>query len=122
MDGAPHDVLLPSLLLGRIAAELERCREILSRVEHSVHDIIDHHRLPQDAGSWQRNLQDIDLLEQHLGDLAHCLSNAARDPALLTTPSLEARQILDGLRLDDLRQRLAGRNLHPRRPRDVDLF
>lgn len=108
-DRAAPEPLYPTSLLDRVAAELLQCRAILSRIEHSVHDILDHHRAGGDARSWQRNLQDIDLLEQNLGDLALCLQIAARDPVLVTAGGLEPRPILAPLRLDALRQRLSGR-------------
>jgi hypothetical protein len=122
-DRAPPEPLYPTSLLDRVAAELLQCRAILSRVEHSVHDILDQHRAGGDERSWQRNLQDIDLLEQNLGDLALCLQNAARDPVLASAQGLEARPILAPLRLDDLRQRLTGRiSSATARATDVEVF
>lgn len=100
--------LLTSALLAQVAEELLRCRTILARIEHSVHAVIDSHPASSETRAWHRNLQDIDLLEQNLGDLARCLSAAAAAPALQGTPPLSPVQVLGDLTLDDLRQRLRG--------------
>ena len=100
--------LLAADLLAQVAAELLHCKAILSRIEHSVHAVIDSHPASAETRSWQRNLQDIDLLEQQLGDLARCLTATAAEPALQEARALSIRQVLGDLTLDDLRQRLRG--------------
>jgi hypothetical protein len=96
-------------LLQRIAAELLHCRAILSRIEHSVHGALEAPSAQMQQGSWQRNLQDIDLLEQNLGELALCLAAVAAEPAMQTAAELSEAHVLGRLRLEDLRHRLNGR-------------
>ena len=96
-------------LLQRIAAELLHCRAILSRIEHSVHVAFEVPAAQLPSGSWQRNLQDIDLLEQNLGELALCLAAVAAEPALQIAADLNEVHVLGRLRLEDLRHRLHGR-------------
>jgi hypothetical protein len=100
--------LLPSALLAQVAEELLRCRAILSRIEHSVHAVIDSHPASSETRAWHRNLQDIDLLEQNLADLARCLCATSAEPALQGGLPLSAVGVLGDLTLDDLRQRLRG--------------
>lgn len=101
--------LLPADLLTQVVAELLHCKSILSRVEHSVHCIIDSHPNSSETRSWQRNLQDIDLLEQQLADLARCLTATAAEPAIREARALSILQVMGDLTLDDMRQRLLGR-------------
>ncbi len=110
MHEAVAPPLLPADLLVQVAAELSHCKSILSRIEHSVHAVIDSHPASSETRSWQRNLQDIDLLEQQLGDLARCLTAAAAEPAVQEARPLSILQVMGDLTLDDLRQRLLGRS------------
>ena len=96
-------------LVQRIAAELLQCRAILSRIEHSVHAALEATPPQVPALSWQKNMQEIDLLEQTLGDLALCLSALAAEPALRDAPDLRYAHVLGRLRLEGLRHRLHGR-------------
>jgi hypothetical protein len=96
-------------LLQRIAAELLHCQAILARIEHSVHAALQVPTPVSPPITWQSNLQDIDLLEQNLGDLAMCLSAIAGEPLLRATADLSAAKVLGPLRLNDLRQRLHGK-------------
>lgn len=105
---SPAPPLPPATLLSRVAVELLQCKAILSRIEHSIHAVLDSHPASAETRSWQGNLQDIDLLEQQLGDLARCLRATAADPALAGAEALAATQVLGELHLDDLRQRLRG--------------
>lgn len=100
--------LVPGALLAQVAEELMRCRAILSRIEHSVHAMIDSHPASAETRHWHRNLQDIDLLEQNLADLARCLGATAAEPALQDARPLSPVQVLGDLTLHDLRQRLRG--------------
>lgn len=100
--------LLPGALLAQVSEELLRCRAILSRIEHSVHAMIDSHPASAETRQWHRNLQDIDLLEQNLADLARCLGATAAEPALQDARALSPVQVLGDLTLHDLRQRLRG--------------
>ena len=93
-------------LLQRIAIELLQCQAILSRIEHSVHVALDALAPLVPALSLQKNMQDIDLLEQNLADLALCLSAVAAEPALQAAQDLNEAHVLGRLRLEDLRHRL----------------
>ena len=103
--------LLPAALLAQVAEELLRCRKILSRIEHSVHAVIESHPASAETRAWHRNLQDIDLLEQNLADLARCLLATATQSALQGETALSPAEVLGDLTLHDLRQRLRG-HLH----------
>lgn len=100
--------LLPGALLAQVAEELLRCRAILSRIEHSVHAMIDSHPASSETRAWHKNLQDIDLLEQNLADLARCLGAASAAPAIQEATALSPVDVLGDLTLHDLRQRLRG--------------
>lgn len=122
MHEAVAPPLLPAHLLTQVVAELLHCKSILSRIEHSVHAVIDSHPASSDTRSWQRNLQDIDLLEQQLGDLARCLSATAAEPAMQEARALSILQVLGDLTLDDLRQRLLGRSQAFGQSAEVEFF
>lgn len=109
-------------LLQRIAAELLQCRAMLSRIEHSVHAALEAPIAQVGSGSWQRNMQDIDLLEQYLGELALCLVAVAAEPALQMTADLSEAHVLGRLRLEDLRHRLQGRPSHAEPADHIELF
>ena len=109
-------------LLQRIAAELLQCRAMLSRIEHSVHVAFDAPTAQVPSGSWQKNLQAIDLLEQYLGELAICLAAVAAEPALQGAADLREAHVLGRLRLEDLRHRLHGRPSHTEPADPIELF
>lgn len=109
-------------LLQRIAEELVQCRAILSRIEHSVHQSLEGAVTPDAPLSWQKNLQDIDLLEQNLGDLALCLTATAEQPAIGAVHDLNEAQVLGPLRLEDLRHRLHGKPTRPERADPIEIF
>jgi len=121
MMAAPIAVLSAGPLLKRIAEELVQCQAILSRIEHSVHLSLDGPAAQVAPLSWQKNLQDIDLLEQNLGDLALCLSAIADQPPVRTLCDLNEAQVLGPLRLEDLRHRLHGKpaRLEPADPIEI---
>jgi hypothetical protein len=114
--------LLPADLLAQVAAELLHCKAILSRIEHSVHAVIDSHPASSETRSWQRNLQDIDLLAQQLGDLARCLTATAAEPAVKEARALSILQVMGDLTLDDLRQRLLGQSDALSKSLEVEFF
>ena len=122
MAAPEPDGLGPAPLLERVAIEILHCRSILSRIEQSVHDILDHGPPGVATRSWQKNMQDIDLLEQNLGDLARCLHAAATDPATQAADGLNETRVLGHLRLDDLRQRLRGRTAQIGQAATVEFF
>lgn len=109
-------------LLQRIAEELVQCQAILARIEHSVHLSLDGPAAQVAPLSWQKNLQDIDLLEQNLGDLALCLSAIAEQPAMRAVADLNEAHVLGPLRLEDLRHRLHGKPERPERADPIELF
>lgn len=109
-------------LLKRIAQELLQCRSILARIEHSVHLTLDGPAAQTVPLAWQKNLQDIDLLEQNLGDLATCLSAVAEQPAMRPPHDLSESHVLGPLRLDDLRHRLRGKPALPQTADPIEIF
>lgn len=121
MTAAPTAMLSAGPLLKRIADELVQCQAILSRIEHSVHLSLDGPAAQVAPLSWQKNLQDIDLLEQNLGDLALCLSAIADQPSVRTLADLNEAHVLGPLRLEDLRHRLHGKpaRLEPADPIEI---
>ena len=122
MGAGDPEALQPAPLLDRIAAELLQCRAILSRIEHSGHDILDTGPATATSRSWQKNMQDMDLLGQNLSDLACCLHAAAAEPAVRKACDLSAPRVLGHLRLDDLRQRLRGKAAAPGQAASVEFF
>jgi hypothetical protein len=109
-------------LLQRIAAELLNCQAILSRIEHSVHQSLQGPAAQIAPLSWQKNLQDIDLLEQNLGDLAVCLTAVAAEPPLRDAADLNEAHVLGPLRLEDLRHRLHGKPHQPGCAEQIEIF
>jgi len=109
-------------LLRRIAQELLQCRSILARIEHSVHLTLEGQAGQTAPLVWQKNLQDIDLLEQNLGDLALCLSAVADQPALRFPHVLSETHVLGPLRLEDLRHRLHGKPARPATADPIEIF
>jgi hypothetical protein len=109
-------------LLKRIAQELLQCRSILARIEHSVHLTMEGPASQSVPLAWQKNLQDIDLLEQNLGDLATCLSAVADQPAMRSPHDLNEAQVLGPLRLEDLRHRLHGKPALPQIADPIEIF
>jgi hypothetical protein len=109
-------------LLRRVAQELLQCRAILSRIEHSVHQSLQAGPAQAAPLSWQKNLQDIDLLEQNLGDLATCLAAVADQPALSATCDLNEAHVLGPLRLEDLRHRLHGKPARHDTAEPIEIF
>jgi hypothetical protein len=122
MGKAAPAQLHPTFLLDRVACELQHCSSILSRVENSVHDLLQHNSGADGSLPWQRNLQDIDLLAQHLADLARCLLAASVDQSLQSAAEMNAHRVLGSLHLDDLRQRLCGNARLDPSERPVEFF
>ncbi len=109
-------------LLKRVGLELLQCRSILARIEHSVHLTLEGPASQTAPLAWQRNLQDIDLLEQILGDLAACLFAVADQPAMRSPHDLNEAQVLGPLRLEDLRHRLHGKPMLQLNPDPIEIF
>ncbi|EEW24194.1 hypothetical protein [Rhodobacter ferrooxidans] len=114
--------LAPSLLMQRVAAELSHCQAILRRVEHAVHETVLAPGANTTGPVWQKNMQDLDLLDQSLGDLALCLNSAAQGAALHNTVPLNAIEVLGALRLEHLRHRLKGTSAVPDRIDHIEIF
>lgn len=117
----PHKVP-PAQLLLRMADEMQRCLAILTRVEQSCHQIVEDQPDASLPKVWRANLQDIDLLEQVLGDLALCLSGLAAEPQILGAAEISPLRILAATRLDDLRRRLTGRPDNGTSSQRIELF
>lgn len=122
MTAHPPSLIAVSPLLQRIAAELLHCQAILARIEHSVHEALEGPAPLVPPVSWQKNMQDIDLLEQNLGDLARCLSAVAVEPALHAVSDLNEAHVLGRLRLEDLRHRLHGRPSQATPADQIEIF
>lgn len=118
---APHKVP-PAQLLLRMADELQLCLSILTRVEQSCHKIVDDQPATSLPKVWRANLQDIDLLEQVLGDLALCLSGLALEPQIEAAAEISPLRLFAGFKLDDLRRRLTGRPDHGTSTQRIELF
>jgi hypothetical protein len=116
------DRLAPAPLLLRFAEELRQCREILARVEHTFHQVLDGEIRADQPRMWQVSIQSIDLLEQNLGDLAACITAIANEPNLLDCPNVSEARVLGPLKLDDLRQRLHGKPGQQNNSVRIELF
>lgn len=114
--------LAPALLLQRVAEELSTCQQILRRVEHAVQLILATGAPTANLGPWQKNMQDLDLLDQSLGDLGLCLRAAREDNALKQADALDAIKVLGPLRLADIRHRLNGRPAPEDRADQIEIF
>ncbi len=102
-------------LLLRAADEVTLCRLIVARIETTLAPMIK-------SGSIDRTApQAIDLLDQILADLVTCVAGLAR--RLPEETEIESGPVLDLLRLDDLRRRLAGEKTMQGQPAEgVSLF
>lgn len=89
-------------VLTRIDTELQRCRDLLQRIEEEVLPLVSHPIAP----TLRAALQDIDLLSQCMDDISRCVSGVADqfDRALV----LEVSDIFGKIRLQDMRLRLEG--------------
>lgn len=96
---------LAAPLLKLLAGELARCRMMVGRIEAELLPLIDQGTFTG-AG-----LQDIDLLDQNLDDLAAFLRTVSE--SLPTGVTVDAGPALELLGLDDLRGRLAGNAKSP---------
>lgn len=97
----------PDAILQRMVAELAKCQTMLHGVETVVGPLV----AARVTSASSHALQDIDRLGQTLADLATCLGVLAAN--LDGSSEIDARQILQAMRLDDLAQRLAGRAVVP---------
>jgi hypothetical protein len=95
-------IMAADQLLGGVNVELQRCLDLLLRIEEEVLPIVSFPIAP----SLRAALQDIDLLSQCIDDIARCVRGIASTPALQTP--LEAEVILATIRLQDMRLRLEG--------------
>ncbi|MGV8952533.1 MAG: hypothetical protein ACOH2M_15610 [Cypionkella sp.] len=118
-------LVLPTLL-ARLAEDLTRCRSVLARIEVAVHHGLDAAKAGEVGTDppvyWQSNLQDIDLLDQHLADLAVCVQAIAADPAVQQGALLSGAHVLGPLKLDDLRKRLRGDTSQAEDASNIELF
>ncbi len=118
-------LLLPTLL-ARLAEDLTRCRSVLARIEVAVHHGLDAAKAGEISTDppiyWQTNLQDIDLLDQHLADLAVCVQAVASEPAVQEGALLSGARVLGPLKLDDLRKRLRGDMTQTEDGSNIELF
>jgi hypothetical protein len=89
-------------LLTRIGGELQRCRDLLERIEEEVLPLVAHPIAP----TLRAALQDIDLLSQCLDDISRCVQGVSG--ALDPNDMVNAEAILSKIRLQDMRLRLEG--------------
>ncbi|MFN3607069.1 MAG: hypothetical protein ACK4SS_07740 [Cypionkella sp.] len=97
----PAEVSAHSLLI-RIGGEMQRCRDLLERIEEEVLPLVSHPIAP----TLRAALQDIDLLSQCMDDISRCVQgvSGALDPCDM----VNAEAILSKIRLQDMRLRLEG--------------
>lgn len=89
-------------ILTRVEAELQRCRDLLERIEEEVLPLVSHPIAP----TLRAALQDIDLLSQCLDDISRCVHGVAGSIACEIIIDVET--ILSKIRLQDMRLRLEG--------------
>jgi hypothetical protein len=101
-----HETLAPASVLRRVAAELDGCQHLLTRIETAFHAT----RTEANPlhGQHIGQVQDIDLLGQILADLTHVLLICSDEPSVRAAQQFENAEALSVLRLNDLRLRLAG--------------
>ena len=102
-------IMTRAQLLRRSAAELRRCMDIVSRVEDGVIPLVSTPIAP----SLRAALQDIDLLSQCIDDIARCISGLADSVDGLDSINMD--EILRIIKLQDMRVRLEGGTMDPRK-------
>ena len=120
LDPAGH--ITAALLLRRVEAELGSCRRLLAMIESAVETMLSRGKVAPDDPLHVSEMQNIDLLDQTLGDLILCLQELASAPPMGTALPLRVAHITRRLRLADLRDRLSGRVTPVERGDDVELF
>jgi hypothetical protein len=114
--------LIAATLMHRLSDEIQRCRMVLARIEHTIHPV------PEDAGAeagrqpLHADLQDIDLLDQKLCDLATCMVTLGQDPAIMAASGISEARVLGSLKLDDVRRRLRGTPQDQNGVKRIELF
>lgn len=114
-------IALPTLL-GRLDTELAGCETILSRIEAICEALLHPGPGTQSAGLDIAEAQAIDLLSQTLGDLRICLRGLKSSPPVQASLPIFLDPVLQGVKLDDLRQRLSGRTGRASPAGSFDLF
>lgn len=120
LDPAGH--ITASLLLSRVEAELGGCRVILARIEAAVETLLQSGNIALDDPLHVVEMQNIDLLDQTIADLAICLQDIAAAPPIGTAQPLRVAHITRRMRLAGLRDRLGGRTTPAERGDAVELF
>ena len=118
----PPGHITAALLLRRIEAELGGCRSILARIEAAVETLVKSGNIAQDDPLHLAEMQNIDLLDQTLADLAICLRDIASAPPIGTVQPLRMAHITRRMRLAELRDRLGGRETSTERGDAIELF
>jgi hypothetical protein len=102
-------IMTPEQLLRRSTAELQRCLEIVARVEDGVIPLVSTPIAP----SLRAALQDIDLLSQCIDDIARCVSGLAESVHGMDGRDMTA--IMRLIKLQDMRVRLEGGTMDSRK-------